>query len=142
MRIDTNAVAQQDTAVGSRLVEAAAELVPTLRSRNVETNALARLPTTTVQDFETAHLFEMLVPAIYGGVQCSLETFMDAIVHIGRGDGSAAWTLSILSASTWMAATLYPQHVVDRVFGAGQNFVQPARCCRSGSRQGLLTAES
>jgi 3-hydroxy-9,10-secoandrosta-1,3,5(10)-triene-9,17-dione monooxygenase len=122
MRIDTNAVAQQDTAVGSRLVEAAAELVPTLRSRNVETNALARLPTTTVQDFETAHLFEMLVPAIYGGVQCSLETFMDAIVQIGRRDGSAAWTLSILSASTWMAATLYPQHVVDEVFGAGQKF--------------------
>ena len=101
------------------LVAAATALIPTLRSRSSETDALARLPDSTIADLEKAHLFDMLVPKIYGGLQCSLRTFMDAVVELGRGDGSAAWTVALLSSSTWMAATLYPKHVVDEVFSGG-----------------------
>jgi alkylation response protein AidB-like acyl-CoA dehydrogenase len=57
---------------------------------------------------------------MYGGLQCSLRTFMDVVVELGRGDGSAAWTLALLSGSTWMAATLYPEHVVDEIFSGGK----------------------
>jgi alkylation response protein AidB-like acyl-CoA dehydrogenase len=102
------------------LVAAATALIPTLRSRSSETDALARLPDSTIADLEKAHLFDMLVPKIYGGLQCSLRTFMDAVVELGRGDGSAAWTVALLSSSTWMAATLYPKHVVDEVFSGGK----------------------
>src|ERR1700730_5115994 len=56
---------------------------------------------------------------MYGGLQCPLRSFMDVVVELGRGDGSAAWTLALLSASTWMAATLYPKHVVDDIFSGG-----------------------
>src|SRR5258708_38136455 len=101
------------------LVAAASALIPALRSRSSETEALARLPDSTIADLEKAHLFDMLVPKIYGGLQCSLRTFMDAVVELGRGDGSAAWTVALLSSSTWMAATLYPKHVVDEVFSGG-----------------------
>jgi 3-hydroxy-9,10-secoandrosta-1,3,5(10)-triene-9,17-dione monooxygenase len=122
MTISKDAVGQQNTAAGSHLVEAAASLVPALRSRNAETSALARLPEATIKDFESARLFDMLVPKLYGGIQCSLGNLMDTIVQIGRGDGSAAWTLGNLSAGIWLAATAYPQHVVDEVFGTGQSF--------------------
>ena len=44
---------------------------------------------------------------------------MDVVVELGRGDGSAAWALTIVSAGIWMAATLYPKHVVDEVFSGG-----------------------
>src|SRR5258707_15057832 len=44
---------------------------------------------------------------------------MDVVVELGRGDGSAAWVVAFLSASTWMAATLYPKHVVDEIFSGG-----------------------
>src|SRR6266404_7969708 len=101
-------------------VAAATALIPTLRSRSSETDALARLPDATIADLEKAHLFDMLVPKIYGGQQCSLRTFMDVVVELGRGDGSAAWTVALLSSSTWMAATLYPKHVVDEVFSGGK----------------------
>src|SRR5580704_18805704 len=98
------------------LVEAARSLIPTLRSRSSETDALARLPDSTIADLEKTQLFGMLVPKRYGGLQCSLRTFMDVVVELGRGDCSAAWTVALLSASTWMAATLYPKHVVDNIF--------------------------
>ena len=101
------------------LVEAARSLIPTLRSRSSETDALARLPNSTIADLEKTQLFGMLVPKRYDGLQCSLRTFMDVVVELGRGDGSAAWTVALLSASTWMAATLYPKHVVDEIFSGG-----------------------
>src|SRR5690348_4168639 len=49
------------------LVAAATALIPALRSRSSETDALARLPDSTIADLEKAHLFDMLVPKIYGG---------------------------------------------------------------------------
>jgi 3-hydroxy-9,10-secoandrosta-1,3,5(10)-triene-9,17-dione monooxygenase len=101
------------------LVRAATSLIPTLRSRSSETDALARLPDSTIADLEKTQLFDMLVPKMYGGLQCSLRTFMDVVVELGRGDGSAAWTVALLSASTWMAATLYPKHVVEEIFSGG-----------------------
>ena len=85
------------------LVTTATSLIPTLRSRSSETDALARLPGSTIADIEKAQLFDILVPKMYGGLQCSLRTFMDVVVELGRGDGSAAWTLALLSANTWMA---------------------------------------
>jgi 3-hydroxy-9,10-secoandrosta-1,3,5(10)-triene-9,17-dione monooxygenase len=76
------------------LVRAATLLIPTLRSRSSETDALARLPGSAIADLEKTHLFDMLVPRMYGGLQCSLRTFMDVVVELGRGDGSAAWTVA------------------------------------------------
>jgi 3-hydroxy-9,10-secoandrosta-1,3,5(10)-triene-9,17-dione monooxygenase len=101
------------------LVAAATALIPTLRSRSSETDTLTRLPDSTIADLEKAHLFDMLVPKMYGGLQCSPRTFMDVVVELGRGDGSAAWAFAIVSAGTWMAATLYPKHVVDEIFSGG-----------------------
>jgi 3-hydroxy-9,10-secoandrosta-1,3,5(10)-triene-9,17-dione monooxygenase len=101
------------------LVGAARSLIPALRSRSSETDALARLPDSTIADLEKTQLFGMLVPKRYGGLQCSLRTFMDVVVELGQGDGSAAWTVALLSGSTWMAATLYPKHIVDEIFSGG-----------------------
>jgi len=101
------------------LVTAATSLIPMLRSRSSETDALARLPDSTIADLEKAQLFNMVVPKMYGGLQCWLRTFMDVVVELGRGDGSAAWTLALLSTGTWVAATLYPKHVVDEIFSDG-----------------------
>lgn len=97
----------------------ATSLVPTLRLRHAETDALARLPESTIQELERARLFDMFVPEMYGGLQCSLRTFMDVVVEIGRGDGSAAWVITLLAGGTWMAATLFPKHVADQVFSNG-----------------------
>jgi alkylation response protein AidB-like acyl-CoA dehydrogenase len=119
----TVAVATVPSRVGAstdiNLVAAATALIPTLRSRSSETDGLARLPDSTIANLEKAHLFDMLVPKIYGGLQCSPRTFMDVVVELRRGDGSAAWALAIVSAGTWMAATLYPKHVVDEIFSGG-----------------------
>lgn len=104
------------------VVAAAAALVPALRARAAQTDALSKLPDATIADFEKARLFEMVVPKMYGGLQSSLNTYLDALIEVARGEGSAAWTLGILSSGTWMAAALYPKHVTDQVFAIGGKF--------------------
>jgi 3-hydroxy-9,10-secoandrosta-1,3,5(10)-triene-9,17-dione monooxygenase len=104
------------------IVAAAAALVPKLQARGSETDRLGKLPDSTIADFENARLFEMLVPRIYGGLQCPLRTYMDAVVQIGRGDGSAAWTLALLSTGTLLATTLFPKHIADKEYADFGNF--------------------
>lgn len=121
MNITASKATKASAIVGQDLVTAAASLVPTLRSRSSETDALAKLPDATIADLQNARLFDMAVPRMYGGPQSSLRTVMDTIVEIGRGDGSAAWTLAILHGGTWMAAAFYPKHVTDEIFASGEN---------------------
>jgi 3-hydroxy-9,10-secoandrosta-1,3,5(10)-triene-9,17-dione monooxygenase len=101
------------------LVSRATSLVPVLLSRSAETDTIAKVPDATIADLEKARLFGLLVPKMYGGLQCSLRTYMDVVVEIARGDGSVGWALSLTLANTWMAATLYPKRVVDEVFSSG-----------------------
>ena len=103
-------------------VAAAASLIPFLRSQIAETDAIARLPDATVAALEDRHLFDMLVPKIYRGRQTSLPTYMDAIVELGKGDGSVAWNVALLAIGTWMASTFYPKEVVDEVYASGGKF--------------------
>lgn len=105
------------------LVATASSLIPVLRSRSAETEKLGRLPDSTIANMQAARFFDMVVPKAYGGLQSSSHTMMDVVVEIARGDGSAAWTLMLLSGAAWMTAAVYPRHVVDSVFGTGQ----PAR---------------
>ncbi|GAB2920626.1 acyl-CoA dehydrogenase family protein [Paraburkholderia jirisanensis] len=109
-------------AASTDVVAAATALVPTLRARAKQGDALLRLPDETIADFENARLFEMAMPKMYGGLQTPLETYLDTLIEVGRGDGSAAWALGLLSTGTWMAAAMYPQQVTDQVFASGGKF--------------------
>ena len=113
---------RSSTTVYLNPVVAAASLIPALRSRGAETDRIAKLPDATIADLEEARLFDMMVPRIYGGLQGSLRTHMDAVVELGQGDGSAAWTVGLRAVSTWMLMTFYPKHVVDKVFDASGKF--------------------
>jgi alkylation response protein AidB-like acyl-CoA dehydrogenase len=104
------------------VVAVAASLAPALRSRAAETDRLAKLPDATIKELESARLFDMMVPKIYGGLQCSIRTMMDAVVQLGQGDGSVAWVVALRAAATWMLMSSYPQHVVDEVQATSGKF--------------------
>ncbi|QYD67809.1 acyl-CoA dehydrogenase [Paraburkholderia edwinii] len=101
------------------VVAAAAALIPTLRSRAAETDALSKLPEATIADLEKARLFDMVRPKMYGGLQVSYETYLDTMIELARGDGSTAWTLALMTTFTWLTSVSYPQHVADEIFVPG-----------------------
>ena len=89
-------------------VARATALIPALRARAKETDALCRLPDATVKDLNDARLMELLTPRRYGGLQTDIATYKAVCAEIGRGCGSAAWVVAITNICNWLAATLYP----------------------------------
>jgi alkylation response protein AidB-like acyl-CoA dehydrogenase len=98
------------------LVARASGLIPALRARAKETDALCRLPDATVKDLNDARLMELLTPRRYGGLQTDIATYKAVCAEIGRGCGSAAWVVALTNICNWLAATLYPQQVTDEIF--------------------------
>ena len=99
------------------VVARASALIPALRARAKETDALSKLPDATIKDLNDARLLELLTPRRYGGLQTSVATYKAACAEIGRGCGSAGWIVALTNICNWLAATMYPQAVTDEMFG-------------------------
>jgi alkylation response protein AidB-like acyl-CoA dehydrogenase len=105
-------------AADQAVVGRASALIPALRARARETDALSRLPDATVRDLNDARLLELLTPRRYGGVQANLATYKAVCAEIGRGCGSAGWVVALTNICNWLAATMYPQQVTDEIFSS------------------------
>jgi 3-hydroxy-9,10-secoandrosta-1,3,5(10)-triene-9,17-dione monooxygenase len=57
----------------------------------------------------------MRVPVRYGGYESDMNTVVDVLSELARGDGSTAWVTAVWAISTWMVG-LFPDEVQDEVF--------------------------
>ncbi|GDY60412.1 hypothetical protein SVIO_110350 [Streptomyces violaceusniger] len=114
-----SAVAQHNPAVeiDTVLVRRASELVPLIRERAEQTSQARRVVPDVVKALEGAGLFKLFVPKRYGGHQANMNTAVQTIAEVARGDGSTAWAVALLNVCTWFATT-FSQAAQDDVFGA------------------------
>jgi len=105
------------TAIPTRedLVKRAAQLTPLLRERALWIEENRRLPDDVVTAFEESSLLRMRVPRQYGGFESDARTLIDVHAEIAKGDGSAAFCLSVWSLINWLVGR-FPDHVQDEVF--------------------------
>lgn len=106
------------------LVSRARSLVPALRERAAECEALRRLPDATVHDFLEAGLYRIVQPRRFGGFEHDLTTLARCMVEVPRGCGSSGWVLSLTAAHAWWAA-LYPPAGQAELFGADGDLRMP-----------------
>ncbi|GAB3058709.1 acyl-CoA dehydrogenase family protein [Micromonospora schwarzwaldensis] len=99
----------------AELVHRASELVPLLREKAPWMDDNRRIHPDVIDALTSADLLKMRVPTRYGGFESDMETVVDVIAELGRGDGSTAWTASVWAISTWMMG-LFPDEVQDEVF--------------------------
>ena len=104
------------TITSEHLVLQARALVPRLRGRHAETDLLAKASEDTIGELESAGLFSMMLPRVYGGLQTDISTWREAVTELGRGDGGVAWAVTLINACNWMVAGLFPRSVTDEVF--------------------------
>jgi alkylation response protein AidB-like acyl-CoA dehydrogenase len=100
---------------GTELVGRASELAPLLRKNALWSEENRRLPEETIQAVIDAGILRMRLPARYGGYESDMRTVVDVIAQLGRGDGSAAWTVSTWAVSSFVVG-LFPDEVQDEVF--------------------------
>ncbi|WP_245296928.1 MULTISPECIES: acyl-CoA dehydrogenase family protein [Rhodomicrobium] len=86
------------------MMQRAEALVPMLRERAVETEALRRLPEETERALHASGLFRICQPRRVGGAELDYVAMIDIADVLARGDASVAWNVTNLASHHWMLA--------------------------------------
>jgi 3-hydroxy-9,10-secoandrosta-1,3,5(10)-triene-9,17-dione monooxygenase len=99
----------------AELVRRAEELLPVLAKNALWGEENRRLSDETIEALTGSGLLRMRTPKRYGGLEADTGTVSEVIATVARGDGSAAWVLSVWAISTWVTG-LFPEEVQQEVF--------------------------
>jgi 3-hydroxy-9,10-secoandrosta-1,3,5(10)-triene-9,17-dione monooxygenase len=91
-------------------------MVPTLRARARETEALRRVPDETIADLHVSGIFRMLQPKRIGGSELPYRALVELGAILAEGCGSTAWVVTNLASHHWMLA-MWPKEAQDEVWG-------------------------
>ena len=92
------------------------ELIPGIRERAADCEALRRLPDETFKEFQEAGLLRCVQPARWGGYELSPLTFYQAIAEVAAACPSSAWVLGVLGIHNWQLG-LFPEQAQEDVWG-------------------------
>jgi alkylation response protein AidB-like acyl-CoA dehydrogenase len=87
------------------LIARAREMVPRLREAMKETNANRIVAPALVEEMQRRELLGVLQPRKFGGLQQDYTVFIEIIMALAQGCGSAAWVYGILGESMWILAS-------------------------------------
>lgn len=91
-------------------------LVPAIRARAAECEALRRLPDDTARAYREAGLLRALQPKRWGGMELSPLTFFRAVADVAAACPSSAWFLSVVGIHSWQLG-LFPEQAQADVWG-------------------------
>ena len=126
------------------IVERARGFVDELRAAQSESDRLARPPEHIAEKLKAAGIYSLTVPQAFGGLQADISTWMKTVAELGRGDAGVAWAVTLVTACNWMAAGMYPQHVVEEVFAKPGTCVAGVfsnRACKARPVEGGILVE-
>ncbi|RSM35990.1 acyl-CoA dehydrogenase [Amycolatopsis balhimycina DSM 5908] len=98
-----------------QLVRRTSELVPLLRKNAPWSEEHRRIHDESIEAMAEAGIFQMRVPALYGGYECDARTMVEVATELARGDGATAWTASTYWIPSWMTV-LFPEAVQQEIF--------------------------
>jgi 3-hydroxy-9,10-secoandrosta-1,3,5(10)-triene-9,17-dione monooxygenase len=91
-------------------------LVPSLRARAIECEALRRVPDETIAELHKSGLFRMLQPKRVGGSELPYRALVELGAILAEGCGSTSWVVANLASHHWMLA-MWPEQAQDEVWG-------------------------
>jgi 3-hydroxy-9,10-secoandrosta-1,3,5(10)-triene-9,17-dione monooxygenase len=99
------------------LVGAARDLLPAVRARAAESEALRRLPDATLDDFRQSGVNRVLQPARYNGAELDFGALMDVCGTICSADASTGWVLAQYCMHAFMIGS-WPQDCQEEIWGS------------------------
>jgi 3-hydroxy-9,10-secoandrosta-1,3,5(10)-triene-9,17-dione monooxygenase len=98
------------------MLQRARALVPAIRERAPEAEALRRLPEATVRDLHDTGLWRINQPARVGGPQLDYRLLVEISSEFARACGSTGWVFVNLAVHHWMLG-MWPAVGQDHVWG-------------------------
>jgi 3-hydroxy-9,10-secoandrosta-1,3,5(10)-triene-9,17-dione monooxygenase len=71
-------------------------LLPGIRARSAEVEALGRVPDDIVRDLTDVHVFRAVQPRQWGGLELDPASFFEGMVRIATACGSTGWVASVV----------------------------------------------
>jgi 3-hydroxy-9,10-secoandrosta-1,3,5(10)-triene-9,17-dione monooxygenase len=109
------------------LVRRAREMVPVLRERQAECEALGRIPRATNDEFVAAGFYRILQPRRFGGYEFDLATFARVMIEVSRGCPSSGWVLALTAGHAIMLSAFFSEEAQVDVYGVDGEFRGPSR---------------
>lgn len=89
-------------------LEAARALQSELFQRAAEMEEVRRLPADLAHKLAEGGLFRMVMPSVYGGLECSPRQIVDAVEAVAEANASAGWCVMIGATAAMNAAYMAP----------------------------------
>ncbi len=96
------------------------DLLPTLRERAEETEALRVVPEASIKELEETGFFKLLQPKRFDGHEADPVTFYTAVRDIASACGSTGWVSSVVGVHPWQVA-LFADEAQQAVWGEDTN---------------------
>jgi 3-hydroxy-9,10-secoandrosta-1,3,5(10)-triene-9,17-dione monooxygenase len=100
----------------AEIMERARAILPELRQRAAEVEALRRLPDDLNRAFAKAGFYKIMQPRHYGGLELDFGTQTELGCELGRACGSASWVATITCCHAWLAG-MFPKEAQDEIWG-------------------------
>ena len=84
-------------------------LLPAIRQRAADTEALGRIPDQTIAELTEAGVLGGLQPRRWGGLELDPATFFQGVVLLGAACPSTGWVASVLGVHPWELGSMDPQ---------------------------------
>lgn len=124
MGITKTSVIDTTPVTATRLIDDARALRPLLRDRQDEAEQLGTYPEAIHRRFADAGFYSILVPRMFGGLECDLSTYYRVMIEVSRGDPGTGWCLTLGSSHALMAASHFVE-AAQRMFFADGSFCAP-----------------
>ena len=120
---------------GAELVRRAAALTARVRAEQDEAERRGRYSEGLHQAFVEAGLYRMVQPRRFGGYECDIPSFWQAMVHIAAGDPGTGWCLTLGSHHAWLLGSHWPERAQRELFGPSGDFRGPHRPIPGGTAE-------
>lgn len=112
------------SASNQELIDRARALVPAIRARAAQTEALRQIHADTLRELVDAELIQMLVPKRWGGSESDLKTMFEVVDAISSACVSTGWIAAFyISHNTYVAK--FAARAQEEMFGARGYVLMP-----------------
>jgi alkylation response protein AidB-like acyl-CoA dehydrogenase len=117
----------------TQILERSRKLVPVLRERAAQGEALRRVPDETIADLIESRLLRMCQPARFGGGEQGWDVLCEMSIEMARGDGSQAWVANIYAEHPFFVG-LFEDEAQHEVWDANPDMLICASIMPQGNR--------
>ena len=105
------------TVAAETLLRRASDMLPAVKKRATETEALRRIPDETVRELRASELLRIGVPRMFGGLDAEYRLMFEIGSLLGSACAATSWCFCIWAAHSWLVGH-WPYKAQQEVFGS------------------------